>query len=616
MSLVNLFVNGFMLSFLKSVFRRVFSLLFAWAVFLFLLIGTLYFFVGSEKKAEVKSGSALVLDLNANISDSPPVTTAKEFLEGVMAANSVPNYYLMELVEGLKEAAQDPKISSLFMKGSLMPFNYGSGYPVLSEVRDAIEAFKESGKPVVAYIEGEALGGRPRLRDYYLMSAADHLYMHPQSSLPFWGIAAEGLFFGNAFEKYGIGAQLVRVGKFKGAGEVFVRDSFSPETRAYWESLLGNRWNNVVEDIAFSRKISAETIFELSETDPHINAKQSVELGLVDEARFFDEVLVKMESIAGINKDTKTFNQVRFEDYVDTLPEKNKKSKKIIAALYVEGAFVDGEGYSHQVGSQRIAKNLRDLRNDDDVKAVVLRVNSPGGSAIAADVIGREVEMLQKKKPVIVSFGNYAASAGYYIGCLGDYIFAEPTTITGSIGTFMVLFNFQKIGNDHGLNWDIIKATPFADTLSSSRPKTEAELATLQESANEVYDEFINVVARGRGMDVNAVKAIAGGRGWSGTVAKEIGLVDGIGGMKEAIDLAVETANLEVGEWYLKQVPEEKSPGEAFADIFKGPEEKPIMHMHLGHHLLQRWLKVFQALSDYNDPMGLYMRLPFDVDEL
>lgn len=566
-----------------------------------------------EKKDTVPPGSVLVLDLWMNISDTPPTDGLDRIMDEALFGPRVRNLYLLEVVDAIERATVDERIEALFIHGSLVPENYGSGIAALAEIRRAIEQFKSADKPVYAYTTD------PTLRDYYIMSAADHLYMNPFGVLGLNGLASESFFLGDAFAKYGIGVQVTRVGKYKSATEIFTGNKMSPADREQVSALLHQLWGDILGDIGESRGVGPAKLLEVTHDEGFFTAEAAHELGLIDVVGYFDEVITTLEEEAAFNYEIDSFEQIGMGSYIRAAGFRSEKSPFLsgqqIAVVYAEGDIVNGEGFPEQVGGERLAWELRQLREDDDVAAIVLRINSPGGSALAAELIQREVVLAQHSKPVVVSMGSLAASGGYWIAASADKIYAEPTTLTGSIGVWGLLFNFKEIANEHGITFDGVKTSRFADLYTITREKSEAEMALVQKFTDFIYEEFIEKVARGRGLPLEQVQEIAQGRVWTGSQAVEIGLVDEIGGLGDAIQAAVELSGLE-GGWSLRQIPEKRTIGESIGELFSNPEgEPPVASAPLdpvGQAI--GWLRVeMNRLRAFNDPRGIYARLPFEI---
>lgn len=569
---------------------------------------------GGDKHVKVPKDSVLVVDLWMNITDSPPIRGMDSLLDEAVWGPSTPRLYLLEVVDGIKRAATDSRIKALFIHGSLLPENYGSGLAALREVRGAIETFKASGKPVIAYTTD------PTLRDYYLMSAADTVIMNPFGVLGLNGLATEGMFFGQAFEKYGIGVQTTRVGKYKSAVEMFTRESMSEADREQITALLDSIWDSLLSEIAESRGVDLKELIAQSDREGFFTSAEAVQLGLAERVAYFDEVIDELQTVGSYDDFLDSFRQVALADYIKAHGFRQAQgffsSSNAIAVVYAEGDIVDGEGFPNQVGGERLARELRMLRDDPEVAAVVLRVNSPGGSALAAEVIQREIVMTQKSKPVIVSMGSLAASGGYWISASAERIYAEPTTITGSIGVFGLLFNFKQLANDHGITFDGVKTSTFADLYTISREKTPEEMALIQEFTDFIYDQFLQKVAKGRSLPIEGVAEIAQGRVWTGQQAMKIGLVDEIGGLEDAIEFAASSAG--AGDnWTIRQIPEKKNFSEALQELLARPNGTPPVIQQrpsLMGQITRSLQSELSSLKAYNDPKGIYARLPFKLD--
>jgi protease IV len=377
--------------------------------------------------------------------------------------------------------------------------------------------------------------------------------------------------------------------------------------------LLEDLWLEFVNSTSRSRKLTPQQVQQISDNSLFLTAEDARKRKLVDRIAYPDEIVADLKKITGEDKESKSFRQISLRSYARVAEEKQRESRNEIALLYAEGEIVDGLGSGGSIGGDRLARQLRDLRQDDDVKAVVLRVNTPGGSATASEVILREVILTKAKKPVIISMGNLAASGGYWISTYGDRIFAEPNTITGSIGVFGRLLNVQKIANQNGITWDVVKTGRFADSQTASRPKTPEELEQIQKSVNQIYDQFLTKVSESRKLDKKRVAEIAQGRVWSGNQAKELGLVDEIGGLEEAIQEAAKRAKLK-DDWRIEEYPksrtfEEQLFGRLLGAALNSQSETP-------DPITQEVKKFQQDLSNFqtmNDPRGIYLRLPFDL---
>ncbi len=567
----------------------------------FLLVVVLLVVLGSmeQKTVGVERGSYLVFDLSANITDAPPLIDFGSF-----SRNHVDVLQLRQVTAALKTAAADERIKGVLIIGSIRTGGMGSGYAALEEVRSALMDFQDSGKPVHAFLNYAST------RDYYVASVADDIALDPYGLLMMPGLATEPMFFTNAFEKYGIGVQVTRVGKYKSAVEPFIREDLSKENRQQLQQLLGDVWGNLIEDMGVSRDLSIADIQQVVDTEGMIRAKQAKEAGLVDRVIYRDVILAELQEKTG-QKASEPFTQIGLRDYANLINTSGSSGGGRIAVVYAEGTIVDGEGEREQIGGDRFSRELRRLRLDDSVSAIVLRVNSPGGSASASETIQRELRLAGKEKPVVVSMGSYAASGGYWISTYSERIYAEPMTITGSIGVFGVLFDIQKLANDFGITFDQVKTGVYADTMTISRPKTEAEMALIQRSVDWIYDEFISKIADSRNMPRDQVEEIAQGRVWSGQEALNLGLVDEIGGLTDAVEHAAKLAGLE--KYRLVEYPRKKELAEAISDLVNDIVPAGAA-TGLDNVIVKKLKGELETLRTFNDPQGLYARMPMTLN--
>ncbi|MEO7799624.1 MAG: signal peptide peptidase SppA, partial [Opitutaceae bacterium] len=502
---------------------------------------------GDKATPTFENGSYVIFDLAGNITDAP-----RSFDLGSLTGADNNNLQLRTLTRALRAAAKDTRVAGIFIKGELSTAGYGTGYAALKEVRAALIEFKTSGKPVKAFLTTATT------KDYYLASAASEVVIDPYGMIIMPGLASQPTFFAGAFEKYGVGVQVTRVGKYKSAVEPFTRRDMSVENREQIQNLLNDVWGGLVSDIAGDRGVTVANLQATVDAHGIIRAEQAVSGKLVDRVAYRDEVIDELKASTGRTGSKKPFKQITISAYTkvandivdapkkgtgDTVTAKSGGRGRI-AIVYAEGEIVDGEGELGEIGGTKFSREIRALRQDENVKAIVLRVNSPGGSATASETIQREIILAQKAKPVVVSMGSYAASGGYWISTYSDRIFAEPTTITGSIGVFGVQFDVQKLANGFGLTFDSVKTGKFADAITITRPKTAEEMAVFQNLVDWIYGEFVRKVAESRQLKRERVEEIAQGRVWSGVAAKELGLVDEIGGLDAALAYAAQKAGL------------------------------------------------------------------------
>jgi protease-4 len=550
--------------------------------------------------------------MSLNVVDSPEHSNVVTPLSALVGADATRAMTLRKLTRALEAASKDERIKALFLEGSFQPGDYGSGFACLRELRGAILNFRRSGKPVYAYLAS------PTTRDYYVASAATEIYLNPYGEMDMPGLASVKTYYAGFLQKYGIDVQVTRVGKYKSFVEPFILTKMSDADREETQKILGDVWGDFVKTVSDARQINPATLQNLVNTEGYILPGSAREAKLVDHLGYFGDVLAELGRIAPDNNSLATvplaFKQISISDYASNagrIPHLvGDRGSNVVAVLYLEGEIVDGQGDTGNIGGDRFATQLRQLSRDDDVKAVVLRVNSPGGSAFASEVIQREVIALKAKKPVIVSMGNYAASGGYWVSTFGDRIFAEPNTLTGSIGVFGLFFDVQKLGNTYGFTWDTAKTNNYADFETISRPKTPAEIALAQARVDDLYGKFLDKVATGRHIPIQTLETIAQGRVWSGEQALQLGLVDEIGGLQKAINYAADRTKL--GDRYkVKEYPEQIGFADALAALFTH-QETPISHAMIDP-LTREFLKVkndLRELQGFNDPAGMYARLP------
>ncbi len=607
-----------MRNFIKQTFTSAIGSLLG--LFIFFGLGTvgligLLIAAGQDKSTQVKNKSVLVLDLALNITDSKPNSSSSAALQEALSGEDRNRVTLRTVLDSLEKARRDPRIVGIYLDGSRSSEESSTGFATLKEVRSALEKFRAAGKTIVTYnVEWSE-------RDYYLSSVANKIIINPLGAMELNGLSSQPVFLAGALEKYGIGIQIIRVGKFKAAVEPFILTKLSPENRQQTERLLGDVWGEWQSAVSKSRNVTTSKLQQIADNQGILEASAAKSNGLVDKVAYFDEVLGELKQLTGSKAEERTFEQVSLVDYSEVSGKSlgvERNSKNHVAVVYAEGTIVDGQGGVGEVGGDRFARIFRRLQQDKAVKAIVLRVNSPGGSATASEVMQREIKLVGKTKPVIVSMGDVAASGGYWIATDANRIFAEPNTITGSIGVFGVLPNFQKLANNNGITWDVVKTATLADSQTVSRPKSPQELAVYQTSVNRLYSLFLSKVAQGRNLPAQKVAEIAQGRVWSGVAAKEIGLVDEIGGIDAAISYAAKQAKLG-NDWQVTEYPAVRSfeqrllgqlGNEARLRLGGEATSKSKDLLTVEFLKLQKELEVLQSM---NDPLGVYARLPFNL---
>ena len=558
----------------------------------------------SAPEPVVKKESVMVFDMDANIQDSPVSFTQEQLINEALGNVGPQNYALRDILRALDNAEDDTRIKALYLRGSLKSSNYGSGFAALKEVREAIIDFKEiSGKPVIAYLV------YPTDKDLYLASTADKIILNPEGLIMNVGMASEPIFFAGFFKKYGIGVQVTKAGEFKSAAESFVMEKMSAPAREQTEALLEDLWDEYVEALSERAEMSPAQFQSLVDQKGLLTAKDALEAGIVDELGFADSVIRTLKEVSDDESEKLEYNSTSLSDYI--LASRETVSGDHIAIVYAEGAIVMGEGNVGQVGGTKLAREIRELRQDEKVKAIVLRVNTPGGSALASEEIQHEIRLANRKIPVVVSMGTVAASGGYWISTYADKIYAEPNTITGSIGVIGMFMNIKEIANRHGFTFDVVKTGKFADVLSISRPKSPEEMAIIQREVEEVYSDFLRKVAEGRNQPLAKIEKIAEGRVWSGADALELGLVDELGGLEKAIAHAAKMADMNEGA----QVKDYPKPTDFLEELMKNlTGSASIRQSNPAIEKFESVLDEISSIAKWNDPKGVYAILPYNME--
>ena len=608
-------MNQFFISFFANVAALLFVLGGPLLLLLILIAVSVSLSSKGQHMAFIERGSVLVFDMSVNVTDSPEHAASSTPLDALLNQNTTKSVTLRSLVTALEKAGRDNRIQAVLLTGSFDPADYGTGYACLHELRDAILAFRKTGKKVYAYLES------PTTRDYYVASAASFIYLNPYGEMEMPGLASEKMYYADLFKKYGINVQVTRVGKYKSAVEPYILDKMSDADREETQKLLDDIWGDFTSAVSQSRGIDVPRFQQLVDTQGFILPPDALDAHLVDKLAYFGDVLDDMGKIAPSSSYAEVplpFKQVAIDDYIShgNGPKLvgERTNSNVVAVLYLEGEIVDGEGDLTNIGGDRFAAELRLLQRDDKVKAVVLRVNSPGGSAYASEVIQREILALKAKKPVIVSMGNYAASGGYWISTFGDRIFAENNTITGSIGVFGIFFNVQQLANGQGITFDVAKTGAYADFDTISRPKTPQELQLAQARVDDLYSKFREKVSRGRNIPIEQVELIAQGRVWVGSEALGLHLVDELGGLQKAIDYAADKAKLGTN-YQLREVPQRVGLAETLSVLLSN-QEAPIEEAKpdLFTRQITKMKSDLKTMQEFNDPMGMYARLPLGFD--
>ncbi len=549
------------------------------------------------KTEAVTANSILHLKFDKKILERTPQNPFGDFSLGSFSSEK--QLGLNDILASLAKAKEDPKIKGIYLDLSSVP----SGIATIEEVRLALLDFKKSKKFIVSYGETYTQGA------YYIASVSDKVFLNPAGAIEWKGLSAQIMFFKGLLDKIEVSAQIFRHGKFKSAIEPFDLDRMSPANRTQTIAYVGSIWNHIVDGVSAQRNIPTGELNTLANELSLQTAEEAKKYKFADELAYKDQVFAELNKLSG-KKEADKPNLITLETYSKS-PKPYKKGESLaknkIAVIYAVGEIQSGEGDDNTIGSERISKALREARLDTTIKAIVLRVNSPGGSALASDVIWRETVLAKKAKPFIVSMGDVAASGGYYISCAADRIFAEPNTITGSIGVFGLLPNIQKLLNNKlGVTIDTVKTNKHADLGSLYRPVTVEERKYILDGIQHVYNEFITKVGAGRKMDTAAVDSIGQGRVWSGRDAKDKGLVDELGGINEAIAYAAKQAKIE--KYKTVSLPRQKDVFSALFSDVEEDEQNRVMHNMLGERYEQ-----YQQLRSLIQSKGIQARIPYDV---
>lgn len=561
-------------------------------VFFFMLVASLVALTGKEE-VKVKSDSVLLLTLEEPVPERSSEDPVSFNLSTLNFSKNVPG--LLETIDLIDQAAIDDDIKGIYLNLSLV----GSGMATVEEVRNALLKFKESGKFIVSYSEMYTQ------KAYYLASVSDQICLNPEGMLDFRGMAAEITFFKGLLGKLDVNAQIIRHGKYKSAIEPFISDKMSEANKEQTLSYISSIWNHILGGISTARNIPIEELNHLADSLLIQTPGDAAKYRLTDQVIYKDQFLAMIREKLGKEEDHE-IDFITIDKYKDA-PTKNKRSlsKDKIAIIYATGSINGGEGDEVSIGSESTSKAIRMARADSSVKAIVFRINSPGGSALASDVILREIKLAREVKPVVVSMGDYAASGGYYIACAADTILANPTTLTGSIGVFGIIPDFgNMLKNKLGITVDRVMTNKHADYISVTRPMTPYEAEVMTRGVERIYDVFVGHVSEGRGMSVEAVDNIGQGRVWTGTEGMGNGLVDNLGGLKEAIQVAATLANLE--DYRIKSLPELKDPFTKLMDQIKGSSSDSRLQKELG-----AFFPLFKEIKALTEMEGVQARLPF-----
>lgn len=581
------------MNFWKS-FLAVFLALIVFSVVAFIFLIGIIGGLAAEEKVVVAENSVLHLKLDAQITE----LQVENPLAGLPFSSEVPKIGLLQLKDAIKHAKDDASIKGIYLEVSY-PM---AGFSSIEEIRQSLLDFRKSGKWVVAYDEVMSEGA------YYLASAADKICLNPEGEVEFNGLTIEISFFKRLFDKLEIKPQIFRVGEFKSAVEPFILEKMSPENRLQLTELANSIYGFTLQRIGEARNIPAEKLKEISDKMLVHSAAEAKQYGLIDELYYKDQLIEELKGRLSLSqKDDIKF--IKYTKYRKTYSD-YKSSKNEIAVIVADGTIMPGKADDQQqvIGADTFVEEIRKAREDDDIKAIVLRVNSPGGEFRASDMMWREIQLAKKTKPVIASMGDYAASGGYYLAMGCDTIVAQPHTITGSIGIFGMMFDMSGfLGNKLGITFDEVRTGEFGEMYTVSRPLTEAEKNFWQKNLNDHYDTFTGKAAEGRGMLVEDIKKVASGRVWSGSQAQERKLVDVLGGFDDALKIAAESAGV-ADDYKVRFYPEKRPFLEQLISQLEENAKADAIKSELGESYI--W---YQQLNKIKTYQGEQARLPFEI---
>jgi protease IV len=566
-------------------------------LFIVTLAGLTAIIASGDKPVSVENNSILILKSGVTIPDRGNQNPLAGFDFFDMTLTPSPG--LNEILNNIEKASHDSRIKGILIENGLLP----SGWATTEEIRNALIKFRTTGKFVISYSDYVMTQ-----ECYYLSTAADKIYINPGSMVDFKGLSSEIMFYKKALEKIGVEVQVIRHGKFKGAVEPFLLDKLSEENKSQIKDYAGSIWKTVIDNISKSRGISSEELNRLADNLEGYLASGAVESKLVDGLMYRDELSDTLKKITGTDteKDLNTISMYKYTKVPD--PDAHISAKNRIAVIYASGTITTGKGNENNIGGNFYADVIRKERKDTSVKAIVLRVNSPGGNAIASDIMWRELDLAAKDKPVVVSMGNYAASGGYYISAPATKIYANPTSISGSIGVFGLVPDAGKLLEQKlGLITEFVNTNQNSEFPSVYRPMSSYEKEIMQRSIESVYKEFVGKVAAGRNMTAQSVDEIGQGRVWSGTSALKNGLVDEIGGLEDAVKGAAELAGIDA--WSVRELPVIEDTYTKLISQLSGDIRMSILKKELGESV-----KYYNLVQELKDLSGVQARIPFFIE--
>ena len=580
----------FLKNLLASVLGTFIAIVFAF-VFLFILLAGIASSIDTAEEVNVKDKSVLTINLQKPITDRSP----NQFDFEAAFDLDAEAIGLDKILAAIRTAKADDRIEGISIEHTFLQ----SGMSQTKAMRDALTSFKESGKFIYAYHDFFTQ------KDYYLATVADSIFVHPEGGVELAGLASEVLYYKEFQDITGIQMQVIRNGAYKSAAEPFLEDKMSDENREQIKALLDSFWHEMVLKIEERAALTPKKINQIASSLDATDATNAVELGVVDHARLRNEYTEILRDKIGLEKDEK-LHRIDIEAYQKTVSSQLGDGKDRIAVVYAQGEIIYGEGGEFQIGQELLIRTLKKIKDHDRTKAVVIRINSPGGSALSSELIYQEIKNLQQEKPVVISMGDVAASGGYYIAAGADYIFSEPTTVTGSIGVFGVLPLVEEIAEDWGVRASQVTTHPNALLYSPMKSLTPTATQEIKEQVERVYSTFLNRVSEGRNMSISAVDKIAQGRVWSGTDAQAIGLVDSLGGLEDAVRYAAELA--EIDSYKTSNYPKFSDDFESFLESL---QPNPFGQTAIGSSL-QYYQSLFSKQAPHID--YIQARIPFELN--
>ncbi len=587
-----------MKQFFKFMFASMLGTILTFIIIFFIMLGIIATFLSFSKEEIVIVPDNCLLHLK--FTDPILDRSSKDPLSlyDLSSMSLKENLGLNDILENIEKAENDPKIRGIYLDLSILP----SGIATIEEIRNSLLKFKESGKFIVSYSNTYTQG------TYYLASVSDKIFLNPDGFVFFKGLNAQVTFFKGALDKLDIEPQIIRQGKYKSAIEPFIKEKLSEPNKEQLQMLVNSFWDNVLNAISTTRNIPVNELNLLADNLSLRSAEEALKYNFVDDLMYKDELLDALHTLLSIpnSKEIQSISLEKYNFAPPTTPKKKYTSNRI-AVIYALGTIIQGKGDDQTIGSEKLSQTIREARENKNVKAIVLRVNSPGGDFLASEIIWREVKLARSEKPVIVSMGNVAASGGYLISSPATKILADPTTLTGSIGAYGIIPNFQKFLNNLGITFDNVKTNKNADFFNLVEPLTDFQKSLLNNEIERVYKQFVKQVAEDRNMTIEQVNEIGQGRIWSGTDALKIGLIDEFGGLEKAIETAADLAELE--NYRIISLPKQKDPLVQLMEDIMGGSTSTMIKSELGNNY-----KYYEYLKTMSQMRGAHLRMPYEIE--